>query len=85
MPSTTAITIAVSASSIVAGMRSRMSCTAGTLETNDLPRSPVKAPARKVQYCRHSGWSSPSAAVARAISAWSACGLIRMSTGLPMA
>ena len=36
MPSTTAITIAVSASSIVAGMRSRMSCTAGTLDDERL-------------------------------------------------
>ena len=40
---------------------------------------------RKLQYCAHSGLSRPSAAIARSRSIWSACGLIRMSIGLPIA
>ena len=68
-PITMAITIAVSASSTVAGMRCNISCTAGTLEANDLPRSPEKAALTKLQYCTHTGLSRPSAAVTRAISA----------------
>ena len=84
-PSTIAMTIALSASSTVAGMRCRMSSTAGTFDVNERPSSPANALARKFQYCTGSGLSRPSAAVARAISAWSACGLMRMSTGLPIA
>ena len=78
-------TIAPHANSTVAGMRSKMSCTAGILCENERPRSPLNALVRKSQYCAHIGLSSPSAAVARAISAWSAWGLIRMSIGLPIA
>ncbi len=85
MPSTIAITIAVSASSIVAGIRSRMSPSADVLCTNERPRSPCATPWRKLQYCAHSGLSRPSAAIARSRSIWSACGLIRMSIGLPTA
>ena len=85
MPSRIDISIAQSASSTVAGMRSKMSCTAGMLCENERPRSPLNALVRKSQYCTHIGLSSPSAAVARAISAWSAWGLIRMSIGLPIA
>ncbi len=85
MPSTIAISIAVRASSSVAGIRSRMSPSAGVLWTNERPRSPVIAPDRNVRYCAHSGLSRPSAAIARSRSIWSACGLIRMSIGLPIA
>ena len=46
-PSTMAMIIATSASSTVAGMRCSISCTAGTLEANDLPRSPVTAAFKK--------------------------------------
>src|ERR1043166_7255610 len=84
IPSSTAISMAVSASSKVAGMRSNMSWIAGTLWVNERPRSPERAWRTNSAYCFHSGWSSPSAAVTRAISAWSACGLIRISTGLPI-
>ena len=85
MPSTTAISIAAIASSIVAGIRCRMSPSAGVACTNDRPRSPVTAPFRNTTYCSHSGLSRPSAAMARSRSIWSACGLIRMSIGLPIA
>ena len=85
MPSTTAISIAEIASSIVAGMRSRMSPSADVAWTNDLPRSPWNAPLRNVKYCAYSGLSRPSAAIACSRSVWSACGLIRMSIGLPIA
>ena len=85
MPRTTAISIAAIASSIVAGMRSRMRPSADVACTNERPRSPVSAPFRNTRYCSHSGLSSPSAATARSRSIWSACGLIRMSIGLPIA
>ena len=68
-PKTTAMIVATTASSTVAGMRCKISCTAGMLEANDLPRSPLSAAVRKCQYCTHTGLSSPSAAVTRAISA----------------
>ena len=85
MPRTIANSIAVSASSIVAGIRSRISPSADVLCTNERPRLPDSAPERNVRYCSHSGLSSPSAAIARSRSIWSACGLIRMSIGLPIA
>src|SRR5437773_3235333 len=85
IPSRTAIIIAALASSSVAGMRSRIRPIAGTLKAKDLPRSPLAACATKTKYCSMSGRSSPSAAVARAISFWSDCGLTRMSTGFPTA
>ena len=73
------------ANSSVAGMRSKISLSAGVPCANDTPRLPCSAPFRKYRYCSHSGLSSPSAAIVRAMSCWSACGLMRMSTGLPMA
>jgi hypothetical protein len=85
MPRTIAISIAAKASSRVAGRRSMMICSAGWLKTKERPRSPVKAPPRKWRYCTQSGRSRPSALVARSISSWSACGLMRMSIGLPIA
>jgi len=66
-------------------MRSRISCSAGTLKTNDLPRSPSSACLRNTRYCSQSGLSRPSPLIARSMSSWSAFGLIRMSTGLPIA
>ncbi len=68
MPSAIAITMATKASSSVAGSLSRISWIAGTLYTNDRPRSPLAARRRNVAYCSRSGRSSPSAAVARARS-----------------
>ena len=85
MPRITAMIIAEIASSIVAGMRSKMSPSADVAWTNDLPRSPCSAPLRNVKYCAYSGLSRPSEAMACSRSAWSACGLIRMSIGLPIA
>ena len=85
MPRMIAISIAAIASSIVAGMRSRIRPSAGVLCTNDRPRSPCTAPFRNVRYCAHSGLLRPSAAIARSRSAWSAWGLIKISIGLPIA
>ena len=51
MPNITAITMAEIASSMVAGIRSRMRPSAEVAWTNDLPRSPCNAPARNVKYC----------------------------------
>ena len=85
IPSSTAISIATMASSSVAGMRSRISESAGVACTNERPRSPASAPRMKVAYCSCSGRSRPSSAIARSRSSCSACGLIRMSTGLPIA
>jgi hypothetical protein len=84
MPSTTDSSTAVTASSIVAGMRSAINRSAGSLNTKLLPRSPCTAPRRNTRYCCHSGLSRPSAAIARVRSAWSACGEIRISIGLPI-
>ncbi|MNQ84099.1 hypothetical protein D3C85_992190 [compost metagenome] len=85
MPRTMASRMAVMASSMVAGMRSKISFSAGVPCANDVPRLPCKAFCRKIQYCSQSGLSSPSAAMVRLMSSWSACGLMRISTGLPIA
>ena len=52
MPSTIAISIAVSASSIVAGIRSRMSPSADVLCTNERPRSPCATPCEEAPVLR---------------------------------
>ena len=51
MPNTIARMKAANASSSVAGMRCRMSLSAGSPNTNELPRSPRAALARKWKYC----------------------------------
>ena len=85
MPSRTAIIVATTASSMVAGILERISSSAGTPNTNERPRSPDNAPLRNAPNCSTSGLSSPSATVARMRSASSACGLTSSSIGLPMA
>ncbi len=84
-PITTAIRIASTASSSVAGMRSKISSMAGTLKAKDLPRLPASACLTNTKYWTHIGLSSPRRSIAPARSAWVASGLIRMSIGLPIA
>ena len=66
MPSGSPITMAMSsatkASSMVAGMRLRMSWMAGSPCTKEWPRSPLATPLRKYQNCSQMGLSSPSEA-----------------------
>ena len=50
MPAATAMITAASASSSVAGMRSRIKPSAGRLNTKEWPRSPGSALTRKVRY-----------------------------------
>ncbi len=85
MPTSTDISMADTASSIVAGKRSRIRPSAGVANANERPRLPAAAFCRNSRYCRHSGWSRPKAAMIFARSAWLASGLIKMSTGLPIA
>ena len=54
-PKTIDNSTAVTASSIVAGMRCAISRSAGSLNTKLRPRSPCSASHRKYAYCRHSG------------------------------
>ena len=80
---TTARNSAANASSSVAGMRSTINLSAGSPKMKDFPRSPLTALERKNQYCSCTGRSSPNARIVFSISAWSASGLISMSTGSP--
>src|SRR5918994_2774176 len=58
-PTTTAMSMANIVSSSVAGKRARSSVVTGRPVTMELPRSPLKAPARKIPYCTMTGLSSP--------------------------
>ena len=49
------------------------------------PRSPARAFCRKSPSCTHIGLSRPKDTTVARRSAWVASGLMRMSTGLPMA
>ena len=84
-PITTAMIIASTASSSVAGMRSKMRSMAGMLNANDLPRSPASACLTNTRYCTHIGLSRPRRAIAPSRSIWVASGLMRISIGLPIA
>ena len=85
MPKNIAMSIAPQASSSVAGRRCKISFKAGSLKTKELPRLPRRALVKKIQYCSHMGLSSPRALTASSYSWGVASGLIKMSTGLPMA
>ena len=54
------------ASSTVAGAYCRMSSSTGRWVEIETPRSPLKIPRRKIQYCSHNGRSSPHRARYRA-------------------
>ena len=85
IPITMLISTAATASSIVAGSRCRITFIAGSLNTKLRPRSPCSTPNRNDEILLpHNGLSSPSDAIARARSAASASGEIRMSIGLPI-
>jgi len=84
-PISTDSTSAVTASSSVAGRRCAISVSAGVEYAKERPRSPATAFCRNRPYCTHMGLSRPKAATVAARSACVASGLIRMSTGLPMA
>ena len=84
MPSVTAISIAITASSRVAGKRSRISAMAEVPWMNEAPSSPLSAPPRKCRYCCQTGMSRPSPAAVRAWSAAVACGSMSRSSGSPM-
>ena len=55
MPNRTDISTAVTASSIVAGMRCAISRSAGSLNTKLRPRLPCSASLTNSRYCFHSG------------------------------
>ena len=84
MPTPTAITSAAKASSRVAGMRCRITVSAGSPKMKERPRSPCRAPRTKWRYCSQIGRSRPSARTAASMSRWSICGLTSSQTGSPI-
>ena len=72
------------ASSMVAGMRSKISPMAGWPARKLLPKLPWIASPTNTRYCRHIGRSRPSAARTASRSIWLASGLIIISTGSPI-
>src|SRR5687767_10184011 len=83
MPNTTARMKAAKANSSVAGMRCRISLSAGSPKMNELPRSPRAALARKWKYCSCTGRSRPRRWMKRSISSCVMSSEIRMCTGSP--
>ena len=71
------------ASSNVAGILWIINFRAGSPKINELPKSPLNAFTKKYQYCSVTGLSSPSSRITLSTSAWSASGLISISTGSP--
>ena len=72
--------MATTTSSKVSGKRCTINSIAGMPCTNEVPRSPWKARVRKLQYCSHTGKSSPS----RWIMAWRSASLASALTSNSM-
>ena len=83
MPTSNPIIMATSATSRVAGRRSRIKSNTGRLCTKDVPKSPRRMLLRNVMYCSGSGLSRPSSIARSILSCSVKSSSASISTGSP--